>query len=142
MLKLEPYIYFDGNCEEAFTFYKSVFGGEFDGLTRYKDIPDEEKKMEIDDLDKIIHIGLPIGETVILMGTDASSDIQLKIGNNISLAISTQKEEIVRKLFEDLSEGGKVLMPLEKNFWAELYGMLTDKFGINWVISKAKGEDA
>ncbi len=142
MLKLEPYVRYNGNCEEAFNFYKSAFGGEFVYVMRHKDNPQKEPSLPKEDEEKILHIAIPVGETVILMGADATSDKPAQVGNNVTLAISAREEEEVRRLFDRLSEGGKVSMPLQKTFWAELYGEFTDKFGINWIVSKAKGEDA
>ncbi|MCD7978892.1 MAG: VOC family protein [Tannerellaceae bacterium] len=142
MLKLEPYINFDGSCEDAFEFYKSVFGGEFKGLFRYEDLPNSEIQTPIPAMEKIVHIGLPIGETVVLMGTDKPDHPSAKEPGNIELAISTSDEAEVVRIFNALSEGGKVTMPLQKTFWAELYGTFTDKFDIHWIISKAKQEDA
>ncbi|MCD8167331.1 MAG: VOC family protein [Bacteroides sp.] len=141
MLKLEPYVVYNGNCEEAFNFYKSILGGEFMGLIRHKDNPEKEHPLAKQDEEKILHIALPVGKTVILMGADATSDMPVNIGNNITLSLSIEEEQEVRRLFKELSVGGKVIQPLEKNFWADLYGVITDKFGINWIVNRAKGED-
>lgn len=142
MIKLEPYVRYNGECERAFNFYKSVLGGEFVYTMRHKDNPEKDKPLAKEDEEKILHIALPIGDSIILMGADATSDESVNVGDNITLALSVREEEEVRRLFDGLSEGGNVTMPLEKTFWAELYGEFTDKFGINWIVSKAKGEDA
>ena len=136
MAKINPYLNFNGNTEEAFNFYKSVFGGEFAMVQRYKDTPGSEKVAQADQ-DKIMHIALPVGEGNILMATDALDSMgqSLTIGNNFSLSISAGSEAETNTLFNGLSAGGKVIMPPEKTFWGSYFGMLTDKFGIQWMIS-------
>ncbi|MCD7914791.1 MAG: VOC family protein [Tannerellaceae bacterium] len=133
---------FHGSCEDAFNFYQSVFGGEFKDIIRYEDLPNIDLRTPIPTMEKIVHIGLPIGETVVLMGTDKPEEKHAKDPGNIELAISTTDEAEVIRIFRALSEGGKVTMPLQETFWADLYGTLTDKFDINWIISRAKQEDA
>jgi PhnB protein len=136
MATLNPYLNFQGNTEEAFNFYKSVFGGEFVALMRFKDTP-EADKIPAHEQDKIMHIALPIGKDNILMGTDTLESMgqTLQAGNNMSLAIGADSEEEANKLFKGLSAGGQVTMPLEKAFWGDYFGMLTDKFGIQWMVS-------
>ena len=142
MIKLEPYVRFNGACEEAFNFYKAVLGGEFVYIMRHKDNPEKDHPLAKEDEEKILHIALPIGDSIILMGADATSDKPVQVGDNITLAISIQDEEEVKRLFQGLSAGGKINLPLQKTFWAELYGEFTDKFDIHWIISRAKGENA
>lgn len=136
MATLNPYLNFNGNTEEAFYFYKSVFGGEFLGLQRFRDIP-EGDKLPPEDQDKIMHVALPIGKGNILMATDALESMGQKLtaGNNFSLSISTESEAEADRIFKALSEGGQVTMPLQKAFWGDYFGMLTDRFGIQWMIS-------
>lgn len=136
MASLHPYLNFPGTAEEAFNFYKSVFGGEFSGLQRFKDTP-EADRLPAAERGKIMHISLPIGKGVILMATDALESMgqTLKPGNNFYLSLATDSEEEANKLFTALSEGGKVSMPLEKAFWGDYFGMLTDKFGIQWMVN-------
>ncbi len=124
-----------GNTEEAFNFYKSVFGGDFAMLQRMKETPDASK-LPSDEKEKIMHIALPVGNEV-LMATDMLKSMghELKLGNNISLAISADTEEQAKDLFKKLSAGGKVDMDLEKMFWGQLFGMVTDKFGIQWMVT-------
>jgi PhnB protein len=139
MPTLNPYLNFDGNTEEAFNFYKSVFGGEFiGGISRFKDMPEAGNVREKDQ-DKIIHIALPIGKNNMIMGTDALESMghQLHMGDNISLSLDVESEAEADQLFEKLSAGGKVSMPMEKAFWGDYFGMCTDKFGIQWMISYA-----
>lgn len=142
MRKLEPYVRYNGVCEDAFNFYKSVLGGEFVYVMRHKDNPEKDHPLAKEDENKILHVALPIGDSVLLMGADAPSDKPVHMGDNITLAMSIQEEEEVRRLFESLSADGEVTLPLQKTFWADLYGEFTDQFGINWIISRAKGEDA
>jgi PhnB protein len=133
---LNPYLTFNGNCKEAFEFYKSVFGGEFSYQSTFGELPGEEVVPE-SAKDLIMHISLPISEETVLMGSDASADFGkvANFGDNISLSIGATSHEEVKTIFDKLSEGGTITMPLEKTFWSPLLGMLTDKFGINWMIS-------
>ncbi len=114
MIKLEPYVRYNGNCEEAFNFYNSVFNKEFVYVVRHKDNPEKDHKLAKEDENKILHIALPIGDQTILMGADATSDMPVQEGDNITLALSVQEEKEVRRLFDGLSEGGEVTLPLEK----------------------------
>jgi len=136
MATLNPYLNFKGNTEEAFNFYKSVFGGEFTALQRFKDTP-EADRVPADEKDKIMHVSLPIGKANILMGTDALESMghMLSVGNNINLSINAESEAEADKLFNALAAGGKVNMPLGRTFWGAYFGMLTDKFGIQWMVS-------
>jgi PhnB protein len=134
MATVNTYLTFSNNCEEAFNFYKSVFGGEFAHISRFKDMPSEQPIPESEG-NKIMHVSLPIGNTV-LMGSDSfSAQSQPVIGNNFSIAINTDSQEEAQKLFDGLSAGGKVTMPLNKTFWGAYFGMFTDKFGINWMVN-------
>ena len=135
MASLNPYLNFNGNTEEAFTFYKSVFGGEFLTLQRFKDTPGGDQVAEAD-RDKIMHVALPIGQNI-LMATDALESMgqHLQTGNNFSLSLDAASEAEADKLFQALSAGGKVDMPLEKTFWGAYFGMLTDRFGVQWMVN-------
>ena len=136
MVTINPYLNFSGNTEEAFNFYKSVFGGEFITLMRWKDAP-EAGKMPASDHEKIMHISLPIGKGNVLMATDAleSCGHSLTLGNNFYISISTESEEEAARLFGGLSAGGQLTMPLHNAFWGAYFGMLIDKFGIQWMVS-------
>jgi PhnB protein len=136
MATVNPYLNFNGNTEEAFNFYKSVFGGDFTMLQRFKETPFGDNMNEADK-DKIMHIALPILQGTILMATDfvESMGQKLAAGNNFSLCISPGSEEEANKFFNALSEGGQVTMPLEKAFWGAFFGMLTDRFGIQWMVN-------
>ena len=136
MATVNPYLNFSGNTEEAFNFYKSVFGGEFITLQRFKDTP-EASKASANDQGKIMHVSLPIGKGNILMGSDALESMgqSLTTGNNFYLSISTESEEEANKLFNGLSAGGRITMPMEKTFWGAYFGMLNDKFGVQWMVN-------
>lgn len=134
MAQVNPYLTFNGTCEAAFNFYKSVFGGDFPYIGRFKDMPGDvpEAAKEL-----IMHVSLPISKETILMGSDSSEAFgqTTTIGNNFSVSINAESEDEARKLFEGLSAGGKITMPLDKTFWGAFFGMFTDKFGINWMVN-------
>jgi PhnB protein len=136
MATINSYLNFPGNTEEAFNFYKSVFGGEFTTLQRFKETPFGDKMSE-SDKEKIMHVALPIGKSAILMATDAIESMGQKLttGNNYSIAIEAESEEEATRLFNGLSEGGTITMPLEKAFWGAYFGMFNDKFGIQWMVN-------
>jgi PhnB protein len=136
MPEIQPYLTFPGNCEEAFNFYKSIFGGDFDYIGRYKDMP-SEKPMTDEQKDKIMHVSLRIGKNGALMGSDSSDEFghATVIGTNISLSLNADSEQEADQLFTALSAGGKSTMPMQKTFWGSYFGMLTDKFSIQWMIS-------
>ena len=134
MATVNTYLNFNGNTEEAFNFYKSVFGGEFTTLQRFKDIPDTDK-MPADEGNKVMHVALPIGGNV-LMGTDVSSSMpKVVFGTNSSISIDAAGKEEADKLFNGLSAGGNVAMPLEKMFWGAYFGFFIDKFGVQWMVN-------
>ncbi|WP_210489198.1 VOC family protein [Rufibacter aurantiacus] len=143
MVTLHPYLNFNGNTEEAFNFYKSVFGGEFLVLQRFSDIPDAGR-IPAHELDKIMHIALSIGQGTILMGTDSLESMghTVTMGNNFHLSLDTQSVEEATNIFKALSEGGKVDMPLEKTFWGAYFGMLTDRFNIKWMVNHDLKQEA
>ncbi len=130
-----PYLNFNGNTEEAFNFYKSVLGGEFAVLQRFKEIPGNDK-ISAEEANKIMHIALPIGNGNMLMGTDVSSNMPpATFGTNFSISISPETDEEAHKIFNGLSAGGQVMMPLEKMFWGDTFGMLKDKFNVQWMMN-------
>jgi PhnB protein len=136
MAILNPYLNFAGNTEEAFTFYKSVLGGDFKFLQRFKDTP-EGGKIPANEKDKIMHVALPVGKGNTLMATDALESMgqKLTVGNNFHLSLEAESKEEADKLFEGLSAGGKVTVPLADAFWGAYFGMVTDKFGIQWMVN-------
>jgi PhnB protein len=137
MTTVNTYLNFNGNCEEAFNFYKSVFGGEFTYIGRFGEMPEGDGYTVPEaDKNKIMHVSLPIGNTV-LMGSDTGGDWAPTFvqGNNFSVSINTESKEEANRLFNQLSAGGQVGMPMEDTFWGAYFGMLTDKFGINWMVN-------
>ncbi len=135
---INTYLTFNGNCEEAFNFYKSVFGGEFQFLGRFKEMP-AEPGIEIpeSEKEKIMHVSLPISKETVLMGCDSSEAFGQPtiMGNNFSLSVNVESNEEADQLFEALSSGGAVTMKMEKTFWGAYFGMLMDRFGIQWMIN-------
>lgn len=136
MATLNPYLNFKGNTEEAFNFYKSVFGGEFLAVQRFADTP-EADRVAPEDRNKIMHIALPVGKGNVLMATDALESMghPLSAGNNFYLSIAADSKEEAAKLYNGLSAGGKVTMPLGDAFWGAYFGMFTDKFGVQWMVN-------
>ena len=138
MATVNIYLTFNGNCEEAFQFYKSVFGGEFSYIGRFKDMPPGEGgKFSPGDENRIMHVSLPISKETILMGSDTGGEWASRFlqGNNFTISVTTSSKDEADKLFGGLSAGGNVTMPMAKTFWAAYFGMLIDKFGINWMVS-------
>jgi len=136
MPSIDSYLNFPGNTEEAFNFYKSVFGGEFAAVQRFKDTP-EADKMKGADGDKIMHIALPIGKGNLLMGTDVleSQGQKFVAGNNFYISINADTQEEADKIFNGLSAGGKVVLPMQNMFWGTYFGMVNDKFGTQWMMT-------
>ena len=137
MASINPYLTFNGNCEEAFDFYKSVFGGEFAFVGRFKDMPSDHPPIPEAEKEKIMHVSFPISKETVLMGSDSSEAFGKAsvFGSNVAVSINCTNEDEARKLFEGLSAGGTVTMPLDKTFWGALFGMFTDKFGIHWMVN-------
>jgi len=136
--KVNPYLTFNGSCEEAFNFYRSVFGGNFSYIGRFKDFPSPDGgPVSESEGGKIMHVSLPISRETILMGSDTSEGHgpAIIVGNNFSISVSTYSQSEADKLFNGLSEGGKAIMPMNKTFWGSYFGMLIDKFGIQWMVS-------
>src|SRR6476469_9115454 len=136
MLGIKPYISFKGNCEEAINFYKDKLGAELLFMQRYGESPMKGKGPD----DKIMHCSIKVGDSVIMACDNVFEEHPTIVGNNISLAIGGKDVAEADSTFEGLSEGGKVLMPMQETFWALRFGMLTDKFGINWMFNVDKPE--
>ncbi len=137
MAKMNPYLNFDGQAEEAFNFYKSVFGTEFDGpVHQIGDMPGAEGIPE-NERGRVMHISLPIGGGDTLMGADIvpSMGHQLTMGNNNYISLHPQSREEADKLFNGLSQGGSVEMPMEDTFWGAYFGSFKDKYGVHWMIN-------
>jgi PhnB protein len=140
MPAINPYLNFNGNTEEAFNFYKSVFGGEFATVMRFKDMPSDgqspNNKLSDKEGQQIMHIALPIAGGDMLMGSDVPEHFgKATAGTNFHICISPTSQEEATQLFNGLSAGGKITMPLEKTFWGAFFGMCTDKFGIQWMVN-------
>lgn len=142
MLKLHPYLNFPGTSEEAFNFYKSVFGGEFLGVNRFKDTPDGAK-LSPEEANKIMHISLPVGENV-LMATDALESMGFKLnqGNDSYIMIAPESKEEADRIFRGLSQDGKVNSPMQNMFWGDYYGDFVDKYGVRWMINYSPNSPA
>lgn len=135
--QLNPYLNFAGNCEEAFNFYKKVFGGEFSNITRFKDLempgaPPTPKGAE----NKIMHVALPIGDSV-LMGSDAPEEMGFKVnmGNNNYISIAPSSRDEATRLFNELSKDGVVEMPIGDQPWGDYFGSFKDVYGVMWMIN-------
>ncbi len=135
MTTANPYIHFNGNCEEAFNFYRSVIGGEFLQLSRFKDVPSEHTLPETES-DKILHVALPLTQTSVIMGSDVPDAFPKAItGTNFYISLNTDSEEEASRIFNELSSGGQVTMPLDKTFWGAYFGMFVDKYRVQWMVS-------
>ena len=136
MVTINAYLTFNGNCEEAFNHYKSVFGGEFKQISRFKDMPTMPGQVFPEEaMNKIMHISLPISKETILMGSDANPFMgKVNIGQHLSLTVSTDSKDEADKIFKSLSAGGEITMPIEETFWGSYFGMLIDKFGFIWMV--------
>lgn len=139
MATVNAYLTFNGNCEEAFEFYKSVFGGEYPYIGKFKDMPQDGNSASMSEADgnKIMHVSLPISNETMLMGSDTGGDWASNFvhGNNFSISINADNKEEADKLFSGLSVDGQITMPMNKTFWGAYFGMFTDKFGINWMVN-------
>lgn len=132
---INPYINFNGNAEEAFNFYKSVFGGEFARIMRFKDISSPEFPVAENDANKIMHIALPIGKNI-LMANDVPESMGLvnENENRSKISISAESREEADKIFIGLSAGGNIEAPIGDSPWGQYFGMFRDKFGIEWMV--------
>ena len=135
MAQINPYINFNGNAEEAFAFYKSVFGGEFAKIMRFKDLSSPEFPVTENDANKIMHIALPIGKNI-LMANDVPESMGLtnENENRSKISISAESKEEADKLFNGLSVGGQIEAPIGDSPWGSYFGMFRDKYGIEWMV--------
>ena len=135
MAVINPYLSFSGNCREAFEFYRSVFGGEFAMISSFSEM-DVGMEFSEEEKDYIMHVSLPIGGGSVLMGSDVPSAMgAVTHGNSYSIAIAPESEQEARRIFDGLSAGGTVTMPMDNAPWGALFGMLTDKFGFAWMVN-------
>lgn len=144
MALINPYINFNGNAEEAFNFYKSVFGGEFAAIMRFSDMTENNFPMGENEANRIMHIALPIGKNI-LMGNDVP-EFMGKVNENENrskISISAESKEEADRLFKGLSAGGTIEMPISESPWGSYFGMFRDKYGIEWMVDfdeKYKGQ--
>lgn len=137
MALINPYLTFNGNCEEAFNFYKSVFGGDFTYIGRFGEMPgDEANQMPEEQKNRIMHVSLPVSGST-LMGSDTGGEWASHhvVGTNVSISITASSREEADRIFNGLGEGGRVTIPMNETFWGDYFGMLTDRFGIHWMMS-------
>lgn len=140
-MSLEPYLTFNGNCREAFDFYKTIFGGDYVNLMTFRDGPeDDDWQVPEEDLDLIMHVGLPIGSSC-LMGSDTSSGFGPPAtgGNNVAISFSADSRAHADQVFAGLADGGEVKMPMSDMFWGDYFGSLTDKYGFHWQVLFSSG---
>jgi len=137
MTTVNPYLIFQGNCEQAFQFYKSVFQTDFRYIGRFSETPAQANMQFAPGTeDNIMHVSLPISNETILMGCDnPDPNRNATVGSNISLTLNTDSKKEADRLYNELAKGGQARMPMQSTFWGAYFGMLTDKFGINWMIS-------
>ncbi|MGG6231007.1 VOC family protein [Tenacibaculum sp. SDUM215027] len=135
-MKVNPYLNFDGDAEQAFNFYKSVFGGEFIANMKMSDAPDVGKLPE-NERNRIMHISLPLSKDTILMASDTVPYMGHKLnkGNNNYISLHPESREEADRLFNRLSVDGKIEMPMEDQFWGDYFGSFVDKFGVHWMIN-------
>jgi PhnB protein len=138
MIAINPYLNFLGESEEAFRFYKSAFGGNFAMLQRFKETPHKDQ-FPADEQKKIMHIALPVGKNM-LMASDWPKSMakKFKAGNNFNISVSAESRAEADRLFKKLSSKGKVEMPMQEQFWGDYFGMLTDRFKVQWMVSYRK----
>lgn len=139
MATVNVYLIFDGTCEEAFNFYKSIFGGEFTYLGRFKDMPPMKgvPAFENEAGERIMHVSLPVSHETMLMGSDSGGEWgpKLQVGSNFSISVTAESKTDADRLFSGLSDGGKVTVQMGDTFGGSYFGSLTDKFGVNWMVS-------
>ena len=138
MKLLHPYLIFDGQCEAAFEFYRSVFGGSFSYFSRFGDMPaDGGTPFPSAMKDRVMHVSLPISKEIVLMGSDSvgATSPAAVFGNNVHLSITVDSRATADLYFKQLSESGTITMAMEQKFWGDYFGMCTDRFGIHWMIS-------
>jgi len=139
MPQINPHINFNGNAEEAFTFYKSVFGGEFTNIMRFKDLASEEFPVAEKEANKIMHIELPIGATSLM-----ANDVPEMMGptneneNRSKIVVNTDSKQEADHIFNGLSAGGHIEFPISDSPWGNYFGMFRDKYGIEWMVSFEK----
>jgi PhnB protein len=141
MAKFNVYLNFAGNAEEAFNYYKSIFGGEFSAVVRFKDMPMPGEHLRKEDENKIMHIGLPVGKGGdVLMASDTLESLGQKIvqGNNVYISVHPDSKDEAARIFKALSGGGAIEMPIADQPWGDYWGSLKDKFGVLWMVNYSR----
>ena len=133
-MSLSTYLTFDGNCREAFEFYRSVFGTEFQVISTFAEGPDDMEVPEADK-DKVMHVTLPVGTSVLMGSDNGPHGPPVVVGNNFSISVTTRNREESDDVIGKLSQGGTVSMPMQETFWGSYFGTCTDRFGVNWMVS-------
>ena len=143
MTRLQSYLNFAGNAKEAFDLYRSVFGGELSSVVRFKDLPLEGVTISEEDGDKIMHIALPIGEDSVLMASDTLESFGRPFvqGNNVYVSVHPATREEADRIFEALSEGAEIEMPIDDQRWGDYFGSLEDRFGVHWMVNHSPPRD-
>jgi PhnB protein len=142
MAQINPHINFNGNAEEAFNFYKSVFGGEFTKIMRFRELSNPEFPLSENEANKIMHIALPVGKNFLM-----ANDVPEFMGrtneneNRSKISISTESKEEADKLFNGLSKGGQIEAPMGESPWGSYFGMFRDKYGIEWIVEFDPGQN-
>ena len=136
MKAIHPYLNFGGNSEEAFNFYQSVFGGEFKAVVRFRDMPMEGVEISESDMNKIMHISLPLTKDTILMASDCveSMNQKVNVGDNNYICLSPESKQEADKIYEKLAQDGEIEMPLADAPWGSYFASFKDKFGVCWMI--------
>jgi PhnB protein len=138
MASVNPYLIFNGQCEAAFNHYKNAFGGEFLAFSKFSDMPNDGSTpaLQEEEANRVMHVSFPISKETILMGSDSNSQSgDVKFGDNISISINADNKEEAERLFNRLSEGGSITMPIQDTFWGAYFGMFVDKFGVAWMVN-------
>jgi len=139
MTTVNIYLNFDGTCEAAFQFYKSVFGGDFSHFSRHTVMfpGANEDTIREKELNRVLHVALPISNETCIMGNDVAPDWSrnLRVGNNCNISINVDSRQEADRLFNTLSEGGNITMPMAVAFWGAYFGMFIDRFGIHWLVN-------
>ena len=139
MTSINPYLNFSDQCEEAFNFYHSVFGGEAPQFMRFGDGPsdgDGDHQMPTSEANKIMHVTLAISDGAVIMGSDRPASMgPVTFGNNAHVSVQLTDKAEATRIFNGLAEGGNITMPLADQFWGATFGMLTDKFGVQWMVN-------
>ncbi len=137
MATANVYLTFNGNCEAAFLFYKSIFDREFTYIGKFKDMPqNDECEVNPEDAEKIMHVSLPLSTETVLMGSDTNAfSGEVSFGNNYAVSLNTDSKEEAESLYHQLSDGGTITMGFQKTFWGAWFGQFTDKFGVHWMVN-------